>query len=73
MNYLNKRFKEIRKELGYTQTEYANIFGIKRCTVGAYDESRACIPIELIPKLMELGEVEKEKMYDFIFNENYEY
>lgn len=72
MNLLNKRFKEIRKELGYTQEQYADFFGIKRCNVGSYDEGRATIPLNLIPKLMELGDIPKEDMYDFIFDENYE-
>lgn len=72
MNLVNKRFREIRKELGYTQTEYAEILGIKRCSVGAYEENRAMIPIELFPKLMELGDVKKENLYDFIFNEKYD-
>lgn len=72
MNLVNKRFKEIRKELGYTQNEYAEILGIKRCSVGAYEENRAMIPIELLPKLLELGDVKKENLYDFIFNEKYD-
>ena len=52
MKLLNKRFKEIRKEFGYTQEQFANILGIKRCSIGAYEESRANVPLDLIPKLM---------------------
>lgn len=71
MNFLNRRSKEIRKEIGLTQEEYAKCFGVRRCTIGAYEEGRACIPISFIPKIMELGNIPKEKMYDFIFNENF--
>jgi len=71
MNLINERFKEIRKELGYTQEEFGQILGIKRCTIGAYEENRALIPLALIPKLMEVGSIPKEKMYDFVFDNNY--
>lgn len=71
MKLLNERFKLIRKELGYTQEEFGNILGVKRCTIGAYDEGRASIPLELIPKLMELGNIPTNKMFDFIYSENY--
>lgn len=73
MKLINKRFKEIRKELGYTQEEFANILGIKRCSVGAYDESRALVPINLMPMIMELGNIPKEDMYDFLFEEDYKF
>jgi DNA-binding XRE family transcriptional regulator len=71
MNYLNQRSKEIRKELGYNQDEYSQLLGVKRCTLGAYEENRAQIPLYLIPKIMELGNVSKKDMYDFIFNEDF--
>jgi DNA-binding XRE family transcriptional regulator len=72
MSLINQRFKEIRQELGHTQEEYAKILGIKRCSVGAYEEYRALVPLDLIPKVMELGDLPMEDMYDFLFDSNYE-
>lgn len=72
MNLINQRFKEIRKELGYTQEEYAKLLNIKRCTVGAYEENRAMVPVDLVPKIMELGNLPMEDMYDFLFDAKYD-
>jgi len=73
MNLANQRFKEVRQELGYTQVKYGEILGIKRCTVGAYEENRAMVPIDLVPKIMELGNLPMEDMYDFLFDDKYEF
>jgi len=72
MNLINQRFKEVRLELGYTQEEYAKVLNIKRCTVGAYEEDRALVPIHLIPKIMDLACLPMEDMYDFVFDKRYE-
>ena len=71
MSLINQRFKEIRKNLCMTQEEYAKVFNIKRCTVGAYEEFRALVPLDLVPKLMELAELPMEDMYDFLFDASY--
>ena len=72
MSLINQRFKEIRKELGFTQEQYGKVLGIKRCTVGAYEEERAIVPLDLIPNVMQLGNLPMEDMYDFLFDPKYE-
>lgn len=72
MSLINQRFREIRQELGYTQEEYGKVLGIKRCTVGAYEEYRALVPIDLVPKIMELANLPMEDMYDFLFDASYD-
>jgi len=71
MSLINQRFREIRQELGYTQEQYGKILGIKRCSVGAYEEDRATVPIDLVPSVMDLGCLPMEDMYDFLFDPNY--
>ena len=71
MSLINQRFKEVRQNLGYTQEEYGKVLNIKRCTVGAYEEYRAVVPVDLVPKMMELSELPMEDMYDFLFDANY--
>jgi DNA-binding XRE family transcriptional regulator len=71
MSLINQRFKEVRRELGYSQEEYGKVLGIKRCTVGAYEEYRAVVPIDYVPKIMELANLPMEDMYDFLFDTNY--
>lgn len=71
MSLINQRFREIRQELGYTQEEYGKILGIKRCSVGAYEENRATVPIDLVPSVMDLGNLPMEDMYDFLFDPGY--
>lgn len=74
MEYLiNERSREIRKRIRLSQTDYANLLGVKRSTIGSYDENRAMVPLELIPKIMELGLIRKEDMYSFIFDADYKF
>jgi DNA-binding XRE family transcriptional regulator len=54
-----------------TQEEYGKLLGIKRCTVGAYEENRAKVPVDLIPKVMDVAELPMEDMYDFVFDNKY--
>jgi DNA-binding XRE family transcriptional regulator len=71
MSLVNQRFKEIRLELGYTQEEYGKVLGIKRSSVGAYEEFRALVPLDIIPKVMDLAQLPMEDMYDFLFDAGY--
>ena len=71
MSLINQRFKEVRKEACLTQEEYGKALGIKRCSVGAYEENRAMVPVDLVPKIMELANLPMEDMYDFLFDAGY--
>lgn len=71
MSLINQRFKEVRKNACMTQEEYGQALGIKRSSVGAYEEYRAMVPLDLVPKMMELAELPMEDMYDFLFDASY--
>ena len=71
MSLINKRFKEVRKELSLTQEEYGKVLNIKRSSVGAYEEFRAIVPLDLVPKVMEIANLPMEDMYDFLFDAGY--
>ncbi|MDN4165354.1 helix-turn-helix domain-containing protein [Cytophagales bacterium LB-30] len=51
MNYLSQNFKYLRKLKGYTQEQMAEMLGIKRPSIGAYEEGRADPPLALLSKL----------------------
>lgn len=42
---------KLRKSLGLTQEQYAKLIGIKRCSLGAYEEGRCQPSIELFLKM----------------------
>ena len=71
MSLINQRFREVRKNLGFSQEKYGKILGIKRCTVGAYEEDRAMVPVDLVPQVMQLADLPMEDMYDFLFDVKY--
>lgn len=72
MSLINQRFREVRQELGYTQEEFGKLLDIKRSSVGAYEEFRALVPLDLIPKVMDLAQLPMEDMYDFLFDSGYD-
>ena len=49
--FVNKNFKELRNIHGTTQQEFADFLGIKRASVGAYEEGRAKPNLEVLQKL----------------------
>ncbi len=51
MSYLNDNIKYLRKQKGFTQSEFAERIGIKRSLIGAYEEHRAEPKIETIQKM----------------------
>lgn len=53
LEYVNKNFKELRRKHGSTQQEFADFLGIKRASVGAYEEGRAKPNIEVLKQLSE--------------------
>lgn len=54
MDILNKNFKAIRQFKGWTQQQMADELGIKRASVGAYEEGRARPNIRVQRKLAEM-------------------
>lgn len=51
MSVIAKNLRWIRKKQNISQTEFANVFGITRASVGAYEEGRAEPKLELLMKI----------------------
>lgn len=54
---VNENIKFLRKKLGYTQEQFAELIGIKRSLVGAYEEGRADPRLNNLVKMAEVFQV----------------
>lgn len=59
---LSSRLKAIRKSLGLTQEGFAEKLGIKRSSVGAYEEGRATPSIQLLQEIAHLAGISIEEI-----------
>ncbi len=55
--YISQNIKYLRNKKSISQEEFANVFGLKRSSIGSYEEGRAVPPIVLIVKIAEYFEV----------------
>ncbi len=51
MSYIGKNIRKIRMSKKMTQTEFAELFDLKRTAVGSYEEGRAEPKIETLIKI----------------------
>ncbi len=51
MSYIGKNIRKIRISKKLTQTEFAELFNLKRTAVGSYEEGRAEPKIETLIKI----------------------
>jgi transcriptional regulator with XRE-family HTH domain len=51
MPLVNENIKVLRKRMGMTQEKFAEVLGIKRSLIGAYEENRAVPPAENLNKI----------------------
>jgi len=51
MSYIGKNIRKIRMSKKMTQTEFADLFDLKRTAVGSYEEGRAEPKIETLIKI----------------------
>lgn len=63
MTLISENLRELRKEQGLTQDQLANLLGIKRSLVGAYEEGRAEPPVQ---NLKNISKVFGVSVDDFI-------
>ena len=68
MNYSSANFLKLRKHIGLTQYGISKEIEITRSTVGAIEEGRAKVSVEIFFKLVEIGLLTNEEMFDFYFN-----
>jgi transcriptional regulator with XRE-family HTH domain len=51
--YISQNIKLLRNKRNISQEEFAHIFGLKRSSIGSYEEGRAVPPLGLIIKIAE--------------------
>ncbi len=54
MDIINQNVRFLRKQKGYTQSQFADMLGIKRATLGAYEEGRARPNLEVQRELSKI-------------------
>ncbi len=55
--YISQNIKFLRNKRNISQEEFANIFGLKRSSIGSYEEGRAVPPLGLIIKIAEYFDI----------------
>lgn len=64
---LNSNIKILRKQRGMTQQAFADALGIKRASVGAYEENRATFREDLIPAVARLLKIRESDLLGLDF------
>ncbi len=67
MPLINQNIKVLRKRMGFTQEKFAEVLGLKRSLIGAYEENRAIPPAENLNKLAELFGVSLDQLLNYSF------
>jgi transcriptional regulator with XRE-family HTH domain len=67
MPLINQNIRVLRKKMGFTQEKFAEVLGVKRSLIGAYEESRAIPPAENLNKLAELFGVSLDQLLNYSF------
>lgn len=68
MSIIANNLRWIRKKQNISQTEFANVFGITRASVGAYEEGRAEPKLELLMKITKYYQLELSTFIEREFN-----
>lgn len=72
INAYQKNVKKIRVSLKMSQQKLSNSLNIKRVTLGSYEEGRANMPLDILKQVIDKFEIDKNKIYDILFNEDFE-
>jgi transcriptional regulator with XRE-family HTH domain len=67
MPLINQNIKVLRKQMGLTQEKFAEMLGVKRSLIGAYEESRAIPPADNLSKLANLFGVSLDQLLNYSF------
>ncbi len=62
LTLVNKNLRFLRKEYGYTQSEFAQKIGVKRPSIGAYEENRAEPKIATLRIIAEMFNVNMDEL-----------
>ncbi len=67
MPLINQNIKVLRKRMGFTQEKFAEVLGVKRSLIGAYEENRAIPPTENLNKFSKLFGVSLDQLLNYSF------
>jgi len=62
VSIISENIKYLRKQAGYTQEQFANVVGIKRSVVGAYEEARAEPRLQTLMSIAEVLNVTSDDL-----------
>lgn len=62
MDIINQNVRFLRKQKGYTQQQFADMLGIKRATLGAYEEGRARPNLEVQRELSRIFNISLDQL-----------
>jgi len=71
MSNIASNLKFLRKKNGFTQQHFADLMGIKRASVGAYEEDRAEPKYELLKKIAEYYDLSMDELANDVIDEKW--
>lgn len=71
MSNFSSNLKFLRKRRGFTQQQIADVLGVKRASIGAYEEDRAEPKYELLKKIADYFSLSMDELVHESINENW--
>src|SRR5690606_19744949 len=71
MSNIASNLKFLRKKNGLTQRQFADLMGIKRASVGAYEENRADPKYDLLKKIAEYYDLSMDELANDVIDEQW--
>lgn len=71
MPLVNENIKVLRKRMGMTQEKFAEVLGIKRSLIGAYEEHRAIPPAENLNKISKVFGITLDQLLNYSYEREF--
>lgn len=71
MPLVNENIKVLRKRMGMTQEKFAEVLGIKRSLIGAYEEHRAVPPAENLNKISKVFGITLDQLLNYSYEREF--
>ena len=71
MPLVNENIKVLRKRMGMTQEKFAEVLGIKRSLIGAYEENRAVPPAENLNKISRVFGITLDQLINYSYEREF--
>jgi len=67
MSYVNENIRVLRNRMGLTQEKFAELMGINRKAIGAYEENRATPPLDKLNRMASLFGISLDQLTQYRF------